>query len=190
MKALSHAQRKEAGKWVSAMLKSVVGKPRAIQPGPLREPSMPSETSMKPAYPARVRAANSRALRPPVAQIRPTGLVNSKRQFYDGNVFFGPSYYLDDKVVNDYRLVLQGPNKYNNLGRFFMIYYNLETSSYWIKDLYAGPGLFIKLDFPLVLKDKTIINIGNSFLQFGFKSKSALNPEIEVRRLGEENFKM
>ncbi len=75
MKALSHAQRNEAGKWVSAMLRSVVGKPRAIQPGPLREPSMPSETSMKPAYPARVRAANSRALRPPVAQIRATGLV-------------------------------------------------------------------------------------------------------------------
>lgn len=125
-----------------------------------------------------------------VVEIKPTGLVNSRRQFSDGYVFFGSNYYLDDNVVNDYRLVFEDSNKYNTLGRFFMIYYNLDTSSYWVRDLYAGPGLFIRLDFPLVIKDKTIVNIGNSFLQFSFKSKAALNPDLEVSRLGDENYKL
>ena len=75
-------------------------------------------------------------------------------------------------------------------GRYFMIYYNIDKSSYWLKDLGKGPGVFIKLDYPLVMKDGMIISIGNSFLQFIFKTKVSSNPEVEIRKLGDDNYRV
>ncbi|OMJ90714.1 hypothetical protein SteCoe_6890 [Stentor coeruleus] len=123
--------------------------------------------------------------------IKPTGLIESSRGTLDGYIFFGCKYKQDEIIINDYKLPLKDPEQSRDLhGRFFMIYYNLDSESYWIKDLNKGPGLFIRLDFALVMKDGMIINIGNSFLLFNFKSKITSNPEVEIRKLGDDNYRV
>ena len=41
-----------------------------------------------------------------------------------------------------------------------MFYYNINKESYWVKDLSKGFGVFVKLDYALVLKENILINIG------------------------------
>ena len=40
------------------------------------------------------------------------------------------------------------------------------------------------------MKDGMIISIGNSFLQFIFKTKVSSNPEVEIRKLGDDNYRV
>jgi hypothetical protein len=49
-------------------------------------------------------------------------------------------------------------------GRHFQIDFKLEKLNYFIRDLGIGYGTFQRLDFPLVLKDNHLINIGETFL--------------------------
>lgn len=123
-----------------------------------------------------------------VLEIRPNGLVGSVRKVPDGYVFFGCKLKEDGQIVNDYKIKLRGEKASEYVGRCFLIYFKIESKSYWIKDLNKGPGVFIKLDFALVMKDGMIVNIGNSFLSFRFKSKINSNPEVEIRKLGDLNY--
>ena len=123
--------------------------------------------------------------------ISPTGLLDSRRNVRDGYTFFGCKYKSNHVVLNDIKLHLKDSEKSLSLpGRYFMIYYDIASHSYMIKDLGKGAGVFIKLDFPLIMKDGMIINIGNSYLQFNFKSKITSNHEVEVRKLWDENFRV
>ena len=123
--------------------------------------------------------------------ISPTGLLDSRRSVRDGYTFFGYKYKLSGVVLNDIKLHLKDSEKCPNVpGRYFMIYYDITHSSYWIKDLGKGAGVFIKLDFPLIMKDGIIVNIGNSYLQFNFKIKIPSNPEVEIRKLGDDNYRV
>lgn len=135
-----------------------------------------------------------RFLSPAIEQallVSPTGLFPSKRSSEDGYVFFGTKYKLNGSIVNDFKLPIQDSDKTKNVpGRYFMVYYDLKKSSYWIKDLGKGPGLFIKLDYALLMKDGMVLNIGNSYLQFNFTTKINSNPEVQVRKLGDENYQV
>ena len=86
--------------------------------------------------------------------IEPLGLRDSLRSPSDGCVFFGQQA----EEGTDFVLAGEVP------ARHFVVYYRLEKSSYWVRDLGMGPGVYIKLDFALVLKDKMLVNIGESFL--------------------------
>jgi hypothetical protein len=128
---------------------------------------------------------------PDVLVVRPTGLVGSARHSMDGYVFFGCKFKEHGNLVNDVKIRLKETDKAKDLrGRFFVLYYKIESGSYWIRDLSRGPGVFIRLDFPLVLKEGNIVNIGNSFLSFHFKSKTISNQEVEIRKLGDDNYKV
>ncbi|OMJ66792.1 hypothetical protein SteCoe_36243 [Stentor coeruleus] len=121
--------------------------------------------------------------------IKPTGIIESSRHASDGYVFFGPKIKQNNIIINDYKLPLKDLEK-DFYGRFFMIFYNLDSNSYIIKDLNNGPGVFIRLDYPLLMKDGMIVNIGNSFLIFKFKNKTVSNSEVEIRKLGDEDFRV
>lgn len=49
-------------------------------------------------------------------------------------------------------------------GRHLQIMYNIERSSYQIKDLGIGFGAFVRLEMPLQLKDNHLLNLGESFI--------------------------
>ena len=59
-----------------------------------------------------------------------------------------------------------------NEGKFFKIFFDKNTEKYFIKDLGSGFGTFIRLmkDENYILKDNTLINIGNSFLIFSYSN--------------------
>ena len=124
----------------------------------------------------------------PKIRITMKGIENSLRKVPDGYAFFGCKLKENSIIVNDYKFRIRGTKKKEFIGRCFVVYFKLESKSFWIKDLNKGPGVFIKLDFPLVMKDSMVVNIGNSFLAFKFKSKITSNPEVEIRKLGDVNF--
>ena len=53
-------------------------------------------------------------------------------------------------------------NRY--LGKHFQIFFDPEILKYYIKDLGNGFGTFIKIQTESLLKDNSLINIGDSYL--------------------------
>ena len=52
----------------------------------------------------------------------------------------------------------------NNIGRHFVIEYNIERKKYIIKDLGIGYGTFVRLNYIHILKDNQLINIGQIYI--------------------------
>ena len=81
--------------------------------------------------------------------------------------FFLP---LEKKVLNtdetDINIESKSLNK--NTGLYFKIKYDFFTHKYYLKDMGDGFGTFVKIDNSII-KENTIINIGDSFLIFSFK---------------------
>lgn len=118
-----------------------------------------------------------------VLLIRPTGLEYSKRLADDGYVFFGCKKKLKKIVVNDFIVPLRDPDlNENHRGRHFVIYYKIDKGSYWIRDLCIGFGVFVRLDYTLILKDSMLFNVGDSFLVVNFKNTDY--SEISIRVFG------
>lgn len=61
--------------------------------------------------------------------------------------------HLDDK---DLAKTLRGPH--------FMIHYNPNSDSYYLRDLAVGSGVYAKIDYTLALKKQYVINFGESHL--------------------------
>lgn len=83
--------------------------------------------------------------------ITPKGIEKGFRNANDGYTFFGCKKKQKGQVVNDYVI----PIKQNELGdhhrgRHFMVFYQIEKDSYWIRDLSKGFGVFVRLDYALV----------------------------------------
>ena len=95
----------------------------------------------------------------------------------------------DEDTIVDFIL----PQKYNNEyynndkneGRFFQISYNLNTKSYYIRDLGFGLGTFIKIKDSLLLKDNFLISIGDSCLVINLEN---INEEKELIYNQNNNF--
>jgi hypothetical protein len=49
-------------------------------------------------------------------------------------------------------------------GRHFKIEYNLAKNCYRIKDLGIGFGTFYKIDYPLLIRNNMLLNIGLIFM--------------------------
>ena len=115
--------------------------------------------------------------------IKPTGLEYSKRQADDGYVFFGCKKKLKKVVINDFIVPLRDPDlNENHRGRHFVIYYKIDKGSYWIRDLCIGFGVFVRLDYTLILKDSMLFNVGDSFIVVNFKNSDF--SEITIRVFG------
>ena len=89
--------------------------------------------------------------------------------------------YKSENNNNNNNLFEEIENK--NEGKFFKIFFDKNTEKYFIKDLGSGFGTFIRLmkDENYILKDNTLINIGNSFLIFSYSNN------FDTNNLNEEN---
>ena len=66
-----------------------------------------------------------------------------------------------------------------NKGIFFKITYNINNHTYFLQDMGVGYGTFIKLQDSFIIKENSIVNIGESYLIFSFDKKNLqLNQEI------------
>ena len=54
---------------------------------------------------------------------------------------------------------------------FFKIFYDYDKHIYYLIDLGVGYGTFYKIEEETVLKENSIVNIGESFLVFSFRNK-------------------
>ncbi len=63
-------------------------------------------------------------------------------------------------------LIRPKDQEYDNryIGRHFQIYFNLESMKYYLKDLGNGFGTFVKIQSETLLRDNSLINIGDSYL--------------------------
>lgn len=114
------------------------------------------------------------------------GLEASKRLANDGKVFFGSKRKEHGKTVNDIVIPLQKESQRDQFrGRHFVIVYNIEKDRFFIKDLGKGFGVYMRISFPIVLKDNTVINIGSSFLIFGVNEDKS--PILSIKIMGEES---
>ena len=91
-------------------------------------------------------------------KITPQGLEGSQRG--DGLTFFGSRRRLNGEVVNDVVL----PNEDTSRGRHFLIYFNTDLESYWLRDLAKGAGVFVKLVEPVPVKENMLVRLGNSYV--------------------------
>ena len=58
------------------------------------------------------------------------------------------------------------------IGKYFQITYNVIMKKYLLKDLGIGLGTFIKIKESFLLKDNSLINIGDSFIVVNFESEN------------------
>ena len=87
------------------------------------------------------------------------GLLDSLRSARDGCTYFGSHKKLRGEVVNDFLIPAEGDR-----GRHFVVYYNFDVGSFWVKPLTTGFGVLVKLEFAVALKDNMLISIGDSFV--------------------------
>ena len=62
----------------------------------------------------------------------------------------------------------------NTFGVFFQIDYHPDTQKYSISDMGNGYGTFIQLSSSLIIKENSLINIGDSYLVFSFQEENNL----------------
>ena len=107
----------------------------------------------------------------------------------DENNFISEEYKKNLLMSIDSKKYKSENNKNNNLfeeienkneGKFFKIFFDKKSEKYFIKDLGSGFGTFIRLmkDENYILKDNTLINIGNSFLIFSYSNNFDTNNNI------------
>ena len=78
--------------------------------------------------------------------IKAQGLENSLRISKDGYTYFGCKRKIDSLIVNDIVIPLKDRElTASQRGRTFVIYYKIESDSYWIKDLGKGYSAFVKI---------------------------------------------
>jgi len=113
----------------------------------------------------RLKVVNSHTLQKnSVIDIGPKGYYNSPRN--DGIAFFGCKKKDKDKKaqVNDFSIPVSKTDFLEELrGRQFMIFYDPEVDSYFIRDLGVGFGVFVRIETSTTLKDNQLINIGESY---------------------------
>lgn len=119
--------------------------------------------------------------------INSEGIMNgSMRNKKDSFTYFGfisdlnnPAIEEDDmidyqlpKKINTYRSEIT-PEDNKNEGRFFQIHYKEDLKGFYLKDLGKGLGTFIKIKDSLLLKDSTLISLGDSFIVVNFENEES-----------------
>lgn len=125
-------------------------------------------------------------------EISQEGLKGTLRDANDGAVYFGCKKRaaqvdgVKGQVLNDFLLPVEDPElRSQHRGRHFMIFYDLTKSSYFIRDLAVGFGVFARLEFPIVrgsqiIKDNHMLSIGESFCIFNITGPSS-NSVLQIK---------
>ena len=66
-----------------------------------------------------------------------------------------------------------------NKGPLFKIFYDFDKHVYYMMDLGVGYGTFYKIEDDVIIKENSIINIGESYLVFSFQKKNIENENEE-----------
>lgn len=83
--------------------------------------------------------------------IKAQGLENSTRNAKDGYTYFGCKRKSDNVIMNDIVIPLKDRElTASQRGQTFVVYYKIESDSYWIKDLGKGYSAFIKIPHAMV----------------------------------------
>lgn len=75
---------------------------------------------------------------------------------------------------------VNGENKGKKDGKkniFFKIFFNINTHLYYLQDMGAGYGTFIKITDEVIIKENIIINVGETYLIFSFDKKNCSEEE-------------
>jgi len=115
------------------------------------------------------------------------GMVEgSLRNAKDKITYFG---YCDDNNINtqesnfDFLLPIKHCNK---LGKFFKIQYVPKLNIYIIKDLGNGFGTFVKIQDSYIIRNSSLINIGNTYLLFNFVGKNETEDKSKMFGVGKK----
>lgn len=109
------------------------------------------------------------------------------RQADDGYVYFGMQAQ-PQKKLNDFILVPRDESDSEKLpGRHFQVYFNTDTTTYNIKDLGIGYGVFRNLTQPILLQDSFLMNMGESYIVINLDddTQDERSPEEESKNLDE-----
>jgi hypothetical protein len=66
-----------------------------------------------------------------------------------------------------------------------MIYFNIDRNSYSIKDLGKGSGPYIKVKEPQVIKNNSMIGLGETYLTFFIQESHMGNSVLTVKKFSE-----
>jgi len=108
-----------------------------------------------------------------IITINAQGVEGSFRNALDGITYFGckkkakriSKHVRQTEILNDYIIpAISKDIAKKHRGKHFKIEYNIPQNCYKVKDLGVGFGTFYKLDFPLVLKDNHLLNMGLIFM--------------------------
>ena len=87
------------------------------------------------------------------------------RKKKDGFTFFGMKADIETEIVNDFVLPPISASEGDKLeGRHFQIYYDIDSETYYARDLGIGYGLFRNLTQPILLEDSFLMNMGESYI--------------------------
>ena len=113
-------------------------------------------------------------------EINPLGYVNSKRIKKDGITYFGYDTGEGQYQV-DFILKSNDNYYYDDAfnGRHFMIKFNPNDLTYYLKDLGRGFGTFIKIQEWTELVNNLLLNIGENYIVFSFGDEDDEEEEDE-----------
>lgn len=99
-----------------------------------------------------------------IVTITAQGLEGSGRQALDGHTYFGNCKRVKHtgEIVNDFIIPTGDSGKYR--GQQFDIFYDIHSDGYFIRDLGAGFGTFLKVSHELRLRDNHLLNMGDNFI--------------------------
>ncbi|CAG9321255.1 unnamed protein product [Blepharisma stoltei] len=123
--------------------------------------------------------------------INALGYENSLRAIKDGTTYFGCKKRNKHKgeIIND--IVIPPQDKSlaeKHRGQHFQIIYSVESDTYFIKDLAIGFGTFVRLLYPLELKDNYLLHIGDNFLLINLvKSNDSAFLRLRIKLFGARN---
>jgi hypothetical protein len=125
-------------------------------------------------------------------KLTPSGWEGSKRQSKDGLILFGSKFKdSEGAVVVDYKLKLTNPSYSDkNRGPHFMIFFDLDLSKFFIRDLMVGLGTFIRIKDQVVLEDDFLLSFGETFVLVNVipKSHDDCYPKLRLKVIGGNNF--
>lgn len=125
-----------------------------------------------------------------IFKITQNGLLYSQRENKeDTYVYLG--YQTNEEEIKRTIDILINPDTglsdtQQNIGQYAMIFYNDVDFNYYIKDLNCGLGTFYKLKNSFIIKECSLINIGETYINFDFPEEGK-NTTMKVTLLKNNN---
>lgn len=125
-----------------------------------------------------------------VIVINALGYENSLRASRDGITYFGCKKRdkHNGETIND--IVIPPQDKSigeKHRGQHFQISYSIDSDCYLIRDLAIGFGTFVRLLFPLEIKDNYLLHIGDNFLLMNLVRHDNEHLRLRIKLFGSQS---